>query len=53
VRINERFEGAFRRMLSLPEDADPEAVEAKYRDGVLHITVQRRASAQLRPITVQ
>jgi len=53
VHINERFEGAFRRMLTLPEDADPEAVEAKYRDGVLHITVQRRASAQPRRITIQ
>ncbi|VTU20227.1 Spore protein SP21 [Variovorax sp. SRS16] len=53
IHINERFEGAFRRMLTLPEDADPEAVEAKYRDGVLHITVQRRASAQPRRITIQ
>lgn len=53
VHINERFEGAFRRVLTLPDDADPEAVSAKYRDGVLHITVQRRASSQPRRITVQ
>jgi HSP20 family protein len=37
----------------LPDDADPDAVEARYRDGVLHITVQRRAAAQPRRITVQ
>ena len=53
IHINERFEGAFRRMLTLPDDADPETVEAKYRDGVLHITVQRHASAQPRRITIQ
>jgi HSP20 family protein len=53
VHINERFEGAFRRVITLPEDADPEAVQASYRDGVLRITVQRRASAQPRRIAVQ
>jgi HSP20 family protein len=53
VHINERFAGDFRRVLSLPEDADPEAVDAKYRNGVVHITVQRRASAQARRITIQ
>jgi HSP20 family protein len=53
VHINERFEGRFRRVLTLPDDADPEQVDAKLRDGVLHITVQRRASAQPRRIAVQ
>jgi HSP20 family protein len=53
VHINERFEGRFRRVLTLPDDADPEKVEAKLRDGVLHITVQRRASAQPRRIAIQ
>lgn len=53
VHINERLSGRFRRVISLPDDADPDAVEAKYRDGVLHITVQRRASAQPRRIAVQ
>lgn len=53
VHINERFEGTFRRALTLPDDADPDAVEAKLRDGVLHVTVQRRASAQPRRIAIQ
>ncbi|KIQ35265.1 heat shock Hsp20 [Variovorax paradoxus] len=53
VHINERFDGAFRRMLTLPDDADPEAVDAKLRDGVLRITVQRRAAAQPRRISIQ
>ena len=53
VHINERFEGSFRRVLTLPDDADPDAVDARYRDGVLHISIQRRASAQPRRIAVQ
>jgi HSP20 family protein len=48
----ERFDGDFRRVVSLPDDVDPERVEAKYRDGVLHITIQRRESARPRQIMV-
>jgi HSP20 family protein len=53
VHINERFAGAFRRVLTLPDDVDPDALQAKYRDGVLHVSVQRRASAQPRRIDIQ
>ena len=53
MHINERLAGRFRRVISLPDDADPEAITAKYRDGVLQITVQRRAAAQPRRITIQ
>lgn len=52
LHINERFAGAFRRVISLPEDADPDAVEARFMDGLVHITIQRRAAAQPRRITV-
>lgn len=52
AHINERFDGRFRRVVTLPDDADPDAVQAQLRDGVLHITVQRRASAQPRRITI-
>ena len=48
----ERFDGDFRRVISLPDDVDPERVQAKYRDGVLQITVQRREAARPRQITV-
>lgn len=48
----ERFGGDFRRVITLPDDVDPERVEARYRDGVLQITVGRRESARLRQITV-
>jgi len=53
VHINERFSGEFRRVLSLPEDADPEAIDATCRDGVVRITVQRRASSRPRRIAIQ
>lgn len=53
VHINERFTGRFRRVLSLPDDADGSGVTAAYRDGVLHISVKRRESAQPRRINVQ
>jgi HSP20 family protein len=48
----ERFRGEFRRALTLPEDVDPEKVEAKYRDGILEIVVKRRESTKPRQITV-
>jgi HSP20 family protein len=53
AHINERFEGRFRRVVSLPDDVDPNAVNASYRDGVLHVSVKRRESAQPRRIEVQ
>lgn len=53
AHINERFEGRFRRVVSLPDDVDPSAVNASYRDGVLQVSVRRRESAQPRRIEVQ
>jgi HSP20 family protein len=53
LHANERFTGRFRRVVSLPDDIDPNAVSAKYADGVLHVSIQRRASAQPRRIEVQ
>ncbi len=51
--IDERFAGKFRRVVTLPDDADVDAVTAQYRDGVLHVRVQRRKAAEPRRITVQ
>jgi HSP20 family protein len=48
----ERFGGEFRRVISLPDDVDPERVEASYRDGVVQITVRRRESAKPRQISI-
>ena len=48
----ERFSGPFQRVIALPEDVDPNRVEAKYNDGVLQITARRRESAKPRQIAV-
>jgi HSP20 family protein len=49
----ERFSGQFRRVLTLPEDVDPDQVSAHYRDGVLQITVKRREAVRPRQIEVK
>jgi HSP20 family protein len=52
VHINERFAGKFRRVVSLPDDVNPDGVSANYREGVLHISVKRREEVQPRRISV-
>ncbi len=49
---NERYEGSFRRVIALPEDVDPDKVEASYRDGIVEIRVQRAESAKPRQIEI-
>ena len=53
VYARERFDGSFRRVISLPEDADPARIDARYRDGILRITVAKRESSRPRRIDVQ
>ena len=53
VHIDERFSGRFRRVVTLPDDVDPAAAQAKYRDGVLHISIARKEAARPRRIAVQ
>jgi len=53
LHLSERFDGSFRRVISLPDDADPGAVAADYRDGVLHVSIKRREASRPRRIEVQ
>jgi HSP20 family protein len=53
VYADERFAGPFRRVLSLPEDADASRVDASYRDGMLKVVVPKRESARPRRIEVK
>lgn len=53
VYRRERFNGGFQRVITLPEDVDPEKVSARYQDGVLQITVQRKEELQPRKIEVK
>ncbi|MCP5320572.1 MAG: Hsp20/alpha crystallin family protein [Pseudomonadales bacterium] len=50
--LRERFDGEFRRAVTLPEDIDPEHVEASYRNGVLHLAIKRRAAVRPRQIPI-
>jgi len=49
----ERFDGAFRRVIVLPEDVDPDRVEAHYRNGVLQIHIKRQEAVRPRQIKVK
>jgi HSP20 family protein len=49
----ERFNGTFQRVITLPEDVDPDQVEARYRDGVLHVRVGRQEAVKPRRIEVR
>jgi len=49
----ERFSGSFKRVITLPDDVDTDKVNAAYKDGVLHITVQRKEELQPRKIEVK
>lgn len=53
VHIDERFSGRFRRVVSLPDDIDPDSVQARYRDGVLHISIRRRESGKPRRVSIE
>ena len=53
VYADERFGGAFRRAVSLPEDADSSRIAANYRDGILRISVPKRENAKPRRIEVK
>jgi HSP20 family protein len=49
----ERFVGTFRRVIELPDTADPDKVQARYENGCLSISVGKRESSKPRAITVQ
>lgn len=50
--VRERPDGAFRRVVTLSEDVDPDRVEASYREGVLHLTIKRREAVRPRQIAI-
>ncbi|MFC4159131.1 Hsp20/alpha crystallin family protein [Chitinimonas lacunae] len=53
LHIDECFSGRFRRVVTLPDDIDPNSVQANYQDGVLHIRVPRQEAPQPRRISIQ
>jgi HSP20 family protein len=51
----ERSYGSFQRILSLPEDADQNGIEANFKNGVLNITMPRKklAASDVRQIDIK
>jgi HSP20 family protein len=52
--LSERRYGSFRRQVALPADADPEAIAATFKDGVLTLTIgkDQKAAARTRKIPI-
>ncbi|MDF3886299.1 Hsp20/alpha crystallin family protein [Cupriavidus basilensis] len=49
----ERFVGPFRRVVELPQNADPDKVQARYANGCLSISIGKHESSKPRAVTVQ
>ncbi len=49
----ERASGTFLRRFTLPETADAEAIKATHVNGVLELSIPKRAEVQAKRITVQ
>jgi HSP20 family protein len=50
--LRERKLNSFSRSFKLPENADPEAVHASFRNGILCLEIQKRAESQKRAIQI-
>lgn len=51
--IRERRSAAFSRRFTLPEDINPEKVEANFKNGVLTVTIPRKPESQPRQIQIK
>jgi HSP20 family protein len=53
VLHSERVYGKVTRSFTLPQEVDESKAEAKFRDGVLELTLPKKAAAQRRQISIQ
>jgi len=53
VLHTERSFGKLTRSFSLPQELDEEKAQAKFRDGVLELTLPKKAAAARKAITIQ
>jgi HSP20 family protein len=49
----ERTKGSFHRMITLPREIDSDKIDAKYEQGVLHVTLPKSAERQARKIEIR
>jgi HSP20 family protein len=50
--LRERRLNAFSRSFKLPENANPEAISASFKDGILRLEISKRAEAKKRLIAI-
>lgn len=50
--VKERVASHFSRSFTLPDDIDPEGVNAKFQNGLLTITIPRKAESKARRIAI-
>jgi len=54
MHLSERFTGSFERSFTLPTEINPDAVEARFSKGVLHVTLPKAPTpTKARRITVR
>jgi HSP20 family protein len=53
VLHTERVYGRLSRSFTLPQELDETTAEAKFKDGVLELTLPKKAAAQRKQITIQ
>jgi len=53
VLHTERSFGKVSRSFALPQELDEAKAEAKFRDGVLELTLPKKAAAQRKQVTIQ
>ena len=52
IRV-ERAYGSFVRSFTLPQNVDPEKIKAKYKEGVLEVTIPKKEEAKPKQIKVE
>jgi len=52
VLHSERYYGMLSRSFTLPADVDSQTAKAEYKDGVLELTLPKKASAQSKRLTI-
>ena len=53
VLHSERVYGKLSRSFTLPQEIDESKAEAKFKDGVLELTLPKKAAAQRKQISIQ
>jgi len=53
VLHSERVYGKVTRSFTLPQELDESKAQAKFHDGVLELTLPKKAAAQRKPLTIQ